>query len=73
MNHRHYWYGEHDDATDEGSGCVQTFDVAGMVGSCGGGGVGAWSTDDMISWRNEGIVLDYANLTDMVRGRSVAT
>ncbi|ETV66234.1 hypothetical protein H257_17276 [Aphanomyces astaci] len=29
-----------------------------------GGGIGACSTTDLITWRNEGIVLHYANLTD---------
>ena len=60
VNNRHYWYGEHDDSTDTSSG------RAGL--GRGGGGIGAWSSDDFITWRNEGIVLDYDNITDMVRG-----
>jgi hypothetical protein len=30
--------------------------------------VAACSTDDFVTWRFEGIVLHYANLTDMVLG-----
>ncbi|ETV93244.1 hypothetical protein, variant [Aphanomyces invadans] len=40
-----------------------------------GGGIGACSTTDLISWRNEGIMLHFANLTDPfgVHQRLVAT
>lgn len=34
------------------------------------GGVAACSTKDFVTWKNEGIMLHYSNLTDMIRNRS---
>ena len=48
------WYGEHQVESDEQLGVA--------------GGVGACSTIDMKTWKNEGIVIHDMNLTDMVRG-----
>jgi len=48
---QYFWYGEHD--YEEG---IDEFK----------GGVVACSTDDFITWKFEGIMLHYANLTDMV-------
>ena len=54
---RYYWYGEHykgpsGEAAD-GSGY---------------GGIFAMSSSDLVSWRHEGLMLDFRNLTDMVNG-----
>ena len=51
---RRIWYGEHQ---------LMTADRLGFTG-----GVGACSTDDMKTWKNEGILLHNMNVTDMVRG-----
>ncbi len=48
------WYGEHQ---------LETSDSFGFTG-----GVGACSTTDMKTWKNEGILLHNLNVTDMVRG-----
>jgi hypothetical protein len=48
-----YWYGEHDKPG----------------GSFGEGAVVCASTDDLRTWRNEGIMLHYENITDMVSGK----
>ena len=50
----HIWYGEHQVESDE------QLEVAGGVGAC--------STIDMKTWKNEGIVIHDMNVTDMVRG-----
>ena len=47
------WYGEHDDN---------------KYASKFSGGVMACSTRDFVTWKNEGIMLNFANLTDMVDG-----
>ena len=47
------WYGEHDYFTDPRK-------VSGAVMAC--------STQDFVTWRNEGAMFHYANLTDMVNG-----
>jgi len=57
---RWYWYGEHDSVNLDNYLDGTSLDMVGGVGSC--------STDDMISWRNEGIVLHYANISDDVYG-----
>ncbi|CAM9732362.1 unnamed protein product, partial [Discosporangium mesarthrocarpum] len=49
-----YWYEAHS--------------VDGYLDPALSGGVGACSTNDLKTWRFEGIVLHYANLTDMVQG-----
>ena len=49
----YYWYGEH--SHEDGPGHAQ-------------GGVACASTDDLATWRNEGTMLHYANITDMVHG-----
>ena len=49
----YYWYGEH------------SF-KAGAAHELGG--IACASTDDLVTWRNEGIMLHYANITDMVYG-----
>lgn len=36
------------------------------------GGVGACSTNDFVEWKMEGIMLHYANVSDMVLGREPA-
>ncbi|CAM9230395.1 unnamed protein product, partial [Choristocarpus tenellus] len=48
-----FWYGEMD---------------SGLTDPALSGGVGACSTNDFREWRFEGIMLHYANLTDMVQG-----
>ena len=48
-----YWYGEHNKPG----------------GSFGEGAVVCASTDDLQTWRNEGIMLHYENITDMVSGK----
>ena len=45
------WYGEHDYSTDPRK-------VSGAVMAC--------STQDFVTWRNEGAMFHYVNLTDMV-------
>lgn len=55
---RWYWYGEHDAKL-----LGQYFDGVPVHLA---GGVAACSTDDFVSWRNEGLVLHYVNLTDDV-------
>ncbi|CAM9947408.1 unnamed protein product, partial [Sphacelaria rigidula] len=55
-----YWYGEHDNT--RGAAAIE-------VGEALTGGIGACSTDDFVDWRLEGIVLHYANVSDMVLGR----
>ena len=47
------WYGEHD--YPQGISAFQ-------------GGIGACSTTDFVTWKFEGIMLHYANITDMVYG-----
>eukprot|EP00986_Skeletonema_menzelii_P018335 scaffold26628_cov149-Skeletonema_menzelii.AAC.2 len=49
------WYGEHDYNEDP---------------SHLSGGIMACSTQDFVTWKNEGIMLNFANLTDMVDGSS---
>ena len=57
---RWYWYGEHDAVNLNQFLEGTPLDMVGGVGSC--------STSDMVSWRNEGIVLHYANISDNVYG-----
>ena len=47
-----YWYGEHNETGSK----------------FGEGGIVCASTDDLQTWRNEGIMLHYENITDMVSG-----
>ncbi|KAK1738925.1 glycosyl hydrolase (family 43) [Skeletonema marinoi] len=49
------WYGEHDYSKDLSS-------LAGGIMAC--------STQDFVTWKNEGVMLNFANLTDMVDGSS---
>mmetsp|Transcript_6677 Transcript_6677/g.15166 ORF Transcript_6677/g.15166 Transcript_6677/m.15166 type:complete len:1894 (+) Transcript_6677:1692-7373(+) len=49
------WYGEHDHFIDPRH-------VSGAVTAC--------STQDFVTWRNEGTMIHYTNLTDMVNGPS---
>jgi len=61
MLNTYVWYGEHDNfqgGRDEGY----------LFGDDMRGGVAACSTQDFITWKNEGIMLNYANLTDTARG-----
>ncbi|KAH8073924.1 hypothetical protein JL721_2476 [Aureococcus anophagefferens] len=58
----HFWYGEH----DAPHGPLNDGDAA---PDWLAGGVGACSTDDLVTWKREGIALHYANLSDMVRSR----
>ena len=58
----HFWYGEHDaphGPLNDDDGAPDWLK----------GGIGACSTDDLISWKREGIALHYANLTDMTDKR----
>jgi len=58
---RFIWYGEHENVDlDEREGYT--------VGGNMRGGVSACSTNDFITWRNEGTMLHLSNLTDMVTG-----
>lgn len=49
------WFGEHEISTDSPPWLT--------------GGIGACSTDDLVHWKREGIVLHFANITDMVHRR----
>lgn len=49
------WYGEHDHYSDPR-------ELSGAVMAC--------STQDFVTWRNEGAMLHYSNITDMVDGSS---
>ena len=62
--HTYVWYGEHNNILEERDG----YQSASQDGHLLSGGVAACSTTDFVSWRNEGIMLHYTNLTDMVRG-----
>ena len=55
---RHVWYGEHENAAVERDG----YSTAAYLR----GGVAACSTTDFQTWKNEGIVLNSVNLTNMV-------
>lgn len=56
---RFIWYGEHNGAISiEENG--ESVEEVGGIGSC--------STSDFITWRNEGIMLDFKNISDMVDG-----
>ncbi|GMI11724.1 hypothetical protein TrVE_jg8603 [Triparma verrucosa] len=57
---RYYWYGEHTNDDAGRAGFVSTSDMKGGVGAC--------STDDFVTWKNEGIMFHYSNITDMVFG-----
>lgn len=60
----HYWYGEHEIPAEKNfwsDGLEKEDDWMGGVGAC--------STDDFVDWKFEGIVLHYANISDMVLGR----
>lgn len=64
--HTYVWYGEHDNSFQQRDGYQSASeDQDGFILS---GGVTACSTKNFMSWRNEGIMLHYSNLTDMVRG-----
>ena len=60
--YRYYWYGEHTNAAAARPGYAKNDKMQGGVAAC--------STDDFVTWRNEGIMLNYANITDMVFGKS---
>lgn len=55
----YFWYNEHYNTDTEREGFV-TGHLSGGVIAC--------STKDFIHWKNEGIMLHYSNLTDMVLG-----
>jgi hypothetical protein len=57
---RYVWYGEHSNIDAPRDGYETGDDFLGGVGAC--------STDDFITWRNEGVMLHYTNITDMVYG-----
>ncbi|GMH67720.1 hypothetical protein TrRE_jg6907, partial [Triparma retinervis] len=57
---RYYWYGEHTNTEGSRDGYDNGADMQGGVGAC--------STDDFVTWRNEGIMFHYTNITDMVTG-----
>ena len=59
---RYFWYGEHSNTDGARSGYDSGVDMQGGVASC--------STNDFITWRNEGIMFHYANITDMTFGTS---
>lgn len=62
-----YWYGEHDNVRYNAS---NNWGDGGLeVGEALRGGIGLCSTDDLEDWRFEGIMLHYANVSDMVLGR----
>lgn len=63
---RRYWYGEHEIADDYNSWANELATADDWTG-----GVGACSTSDLslVDWKFEGIMLHYANVTDMVLGR----
>lgn len=64
--HTYVWYGQHDNSFQQRDGYRSASeDEDEFILS---GGVAACSTKNFISWRNEGIMLHYTNLTDMVRG-----
>jgi len=60
------WYGEHNNTREQKDGFFRSFDN--QESSAFIGGVGACSTFDFRTWKNEGIVLNYINITDMVEG-----
>ena len=62
--HTYVWYGEHDNSFQQRDGYRSASEGDGLILS---GGVAACSTTNFVSWRNEGIMLHYTNLTDMVR------
>lgn len=51
------WYGEHENPDAS-------------VGETLLGAVGACSSEDLVTWKNEGLMLNYRNITDMVEGTS---
>eukprot|EP00903_Cladosiphon_okamuranus_P013614 g12679.t1 len=63
----HYWYGEHETNLSRPSASEYWGNGDEFAGWTGG--VGACSTDDFVDWRFEGVMLHYANVTDMVLGR----
>jgi hypothetical protein len=61
----YYWYADHiDERPKDGSDGKAMPHLQGTVSAC--------STDDFITWRNEGTMLHFANLTDMVMARASA-
>ncbi|KAJ1461354.1 hypothetical protein M885DRAFT_457457 [Pelagophyceae sp. CCMP2097] len=58
----HFWYGEHD--APQGPSNVGDAAPPWLAG-----GVGACSSDDLVTWKREGVALHYANLTNMVHRR----
>ena len=60
-SHAYVWYGEHENSMQEREGYF--FASNEYVN----GGVAACSTEDFVTWKNEGIMLHFTNLTDMVR------
>jgi len=59
---RYMWYGEHTNIDAARDGYETGGDFAGGVAAC--------STNDFITWKNEGIMLHYTNITDMVFGKA---
>lgn len=57
---KYVWYGEHDNFNMERDGYVN--------GKFNPGGIASCSTNDFITWKNEGIMMNYVNVTDMIRG-----
>ena len=62
ISQRYMWYGEHFNVDSARDGYESGSDFAGGVAAC--------STDDFVTWKNEGIMLNYANITDMVLGKT---
>uniref|UniRef100_A0A7S2LHS3 GH16 domain-containing protein n=2 Tax=Leptocylindrus danicus TaxID=163516 RepID=A0A7S2LHS3_9STRA len=56
------WYGEHENTHNSSN--ASSFDEILL------GGVAACSSEDLITWKNEGLMLNYLNITDMVEGTS---
>ncbi|CAM9431453.1 unnamed protein product [Ectocarpus sp. 4 AP-2014] len=64
-----YWYGEHEIEETFSSANVEGYWRSSEEFDGWTGGVGACSTDDFVDWRFEGVMLHYANVSDMVLGR----
>jgi len=60
-NNYYVWYGEHNNAHTK-------FDDYMNIESSIHGGVFSCSSYDLIEWKNEGMMLNYSNITDMVGG-----
>jgi hypothetical protein len=68
---RHFLYIEHDtplSSTSSSSSSSSSSASASIGSTYSRGGIGACSSQDLSSWRFEGIIFHYENLTDMVYG-----